>query len=244
MLLRPNRSPRLFFEFDVYQVPKIIKKETVMVRAVAIYSKDVSKTAPIELTPTWTFNELARAISSQLGWQVGSVYFGKRKRLFSTTTVEKTLAEYHLANDETMLCVVLECDGGVGFGFSTMKTIKTCSWQPAPKWRNHIPGLNLEGTCASPLSQCEASGKRVIVPCGLGTFDIGECSSEAKCPICHQSLVVESVDNCAVNNCHWQYIGSTKGRRQEDSGTVGNECGWFPTDTVQWSYLKITTRSC
>jgi len=82
-----------------------------MVRVQAINSQNLTDKRPVFLENSFTWDQLKNEISRILGWNVGSVAFGRAKQTFSDTTARRTVGEFRLTNDEPMLCVILRRDG-------------------------------------------------------------------------------------------------------------------------------------
>ncbi len=110
----------------------------------------------------------------------------------------------------------------------------------APAYRRVIPGLNLEGRCAT--AGCVADGNIVYVPIGISgpgedkRYQIPRLVFEkAICPACQKTLPPESVKNLGFWKCQYTIDG-----RQEDS-TVTDQADLIVKRTVVVEDEKFTT---
>lgn len=113
-------------------------------------------------------------------------------------------------------------------------------------WRRFAPGLSLLGKCLN--SDCIANRKEVIVPIGLGDFDvlIDTNATTSKCPICARYVEISKL---GFSECQWR-IDGIKQISSEAPFTFSE--GWshaprhslleYNLDGFNWRQLKVKTK--
>ncbi len=158
----------------------------------------------------------------------------------------QTLLSCNIKHESSIhLLLRLRGGGPDAFSFNHMTHEKRVAFsEAAPKWRAVIPGLNLTGTCIN--KECVASGKRVVIPKGIGAFHIDLASHLSKCPCCN--TIATNINNAGFYKCLYSVQGRKEnGERVDSSDTRApdNEVLTFKHAGVsldKWDQLTITTK--
>lgn len=121
--------------------------------------------------------------------------------------------------------------------------------QNVPTWRVVERGLNLEGRCTH--SKCSANGRTVIVPIGLGCFDLTLEEWKSKCPECSQYV---QPTTAGFYDCGWRFDGIKAGRHGEPPKMCSrDEFHYYPKEyhrfqdtpeqQVAWRRLMLFTKT-
>lgn len=74
--------------------------------------------------------------------------------------------------------------------------------ESGPDYLACVNGFNNEGICTN--EKCRAFGEWVVIPKGMGEFNVIEEDHENKCPACGKYVKGEQ---CGFNNCSFKVIG-------------------------------------
>jgi len=165
----------------------------------------------------------------------------------------RQVKEYNIQKECTLHLVLRLRGGGYTANFVNLTDLSLAKdigfSDKAPKYREAINGLNLEGLCTNAL--CEANGKMVIVKMGSGIFDLIEDQHLSKCPLCEKYVNPET---CGFTNCTYSFTGTKKDKPSSPPENVSSPsetlvgniyhryCPLNEEDKVQWIRLKIYTQ--
>ena len=127
----------------------------------------------------------------------------------------------------------------------------------APGYRKVIKGINLEGKCS--YYGCEGYGKLAIAQLGTkypyddflevtrACFDIGSVRKHAKCCLCKNSLVLDTIKGLYIYKCKVKFVGGMYIDGNEESiksvisSNNDNGCKSYSNSKslVYWSYLAL-----
>lgn len=136
--------------------------------------------------------------------------------------------------------------GSVGFVFNRLEAKEHIEFSKnAPSYRIVAQGLNLEAKCLNKV--CEAYKKFVIIPKGIGEFNIPEEMDNAICPACDKLLKFTQVNNLGFWNCTYKIKGKMIQPEElpvdppPDTAEKRNYTTFISEDNCQWAYLTVTT---
>ena len=168
---------------------------------------------------TDTIENLKRIIFDMDGTEIE-----EQRLIFGGKQLEdgRLLSDYSIVCESTIHLVFRLIGGGGGCFFADMSKEGThLTWnKTAPRWREAIVGLCLEGKCQNP--ECKGYKKMVIINMGdVCVFKLGskETRQITNCPICYQH--VEPL-TCGFNNCEYRYIA----KKEDENITVTEKSKW------------------
>lgn len=160
------------------------------------------KRIPFEVKP----DDLIKDIKDSLILKEGIPWVEHKKLIFEGQELEdeKTLEDYNIRENATLEEYIPIRGGDAGFiNMDQTEHLRELQWnRSAPKWPVACNGISIEGICESDANSCSASGKMVIYPFGIGTFDL--LNHEAKCPICKNPI---KPIKPGFSNCRWSCKG-------------------------------------